>query len=473
MRDFPRVPPSRPFVAMNGTSFDVLVLGTGPAGQTVATRAAAAGLSVGVVETRQPGGTCALRGCNPKKVLAEAADLHDRWRGLAGKSFASEPLPIDWPTLSSHMRSFTEPVPASTRDKFESRGIALFESDGGPPPSFVDAEHVRFGDQVLAGTRVAICTGARPRDLTFEGGSFATTSDEFLAMEDLPSRVAFIGGGYISMEFANAVVRSGRRVTVVDSGDRVLDDFDPDLVGLLMNHLRGVGLDLRLHRSVDRVRAVGEGFELDLVDDHDQPTETIAADLVVHGAGRQANLDGMNLPAAGLERTKTGLVVDETMRCSGQRNVFAAGDCCDTGLPPLTPTAEAEADVVSRNLIEDADHRLDPGPIPMVAYTSPRMGAVGMSHDRATEQVDDLRVYLADTSTKGPHRKAGQPVAGHKVLADGDGRIVGGHVIGPGAEEQINLLAMAMRHEIAVDQIPKTVLAYPTFGADLRGWFDD
>mgnify|MGYP002715308407 CR=1 FL=1 len=173
--------------------FDLIVIGTGTAAGAVATRCRAAGWSVAVIDDKPYGGTCALRGCDPKKMLRRGAEIIDAARHMAGHGIVPDGLRIDWTALQGHKRSFTDPVPMKREQGFAGKGIATFHGHA----RFIGPNTVAAGDEELYGRHIVIATGMTPRPLGIPGEALVTTSDEFLELEHLPRRVLLIGGGVI------------------------------------------------------------------------------------------------------------------------------------------------------------------------------------------------------------------------------------------------------------------------------------
>jgi glutathione reductase (NADPH) len=207
-------------------AFDVIAIGTGSAAAAVASRCREAGWQVAIVDSRPFGGTCALRGCDPKKVLVGAAEALDWTRRMKGKGIQAAKLQIAWPELIRFKRSFTEPVPKRREDEFEKAGIAAFHGTA----RFAAQTTVQVGKETLVGRYVVIASGQVPADLEIPGAEHLTTSDQFLELDELPRRILFIGGGYIAFEFAHVAARAGSQITVLHRGPRPLALFDPDLV---------------------------------------------------------------------------------------------------------------------------------------------------------------------------------------------------------------------------------------------------
>src|SRR5258708_33201097 len=189
--------------------FELVVIGTGTAASAVAYRCCSAGWQVAVVDSRPFGGTCALRGCDPKKVLIGAAEAVDWVRRMKGKGIRAEELRIDWQELMRFKRSFTEPVPKNREDGFAEAGIAAFHGRA----RFVGLSSIQVDDDVLEARYVVIAAGQKPADLEIPGTEHLTTSEQFLEFDELPYRILFIGGGYIAFWFGHVAGAGGGQIT--------------------------------------------------------------------------------------------------------------------------------------------------------------------------------------------------------------------------------------------------------------------
>ena len=436
-------------------TYDVLVIGSGTAAQNVAPRCAEAGLRVAVVDRLPYGGTCAQRGCDPKKVLLAAAEAVSRARGLDGVGLVGRPR-VDWPALMTRKRTFTAPVPARIEDWLRSAGAKTLHGTArlrGPHEAEVDGRVLEARDVVLA-------TGARPLDLGVPGADLVTTSTGFLELDELPPRICFVGGGYISFEFAWLAHAAGAEVTVLHRSAQVLKGFDPQLADALVERYRTLGIDVRTEAPVREV--VRRGAELVVASDAGE----FAADLVVHGAGRVADLDELGLEEAGIEAGPRGVRVDEHLRSVGDAHVWAAGDAADKGLP-LTPVASKEGKVVAAGILGEAA-TYDGRAVPSVCFSDPPLAAVGLSTAEAAERGDDVHVERADASAWFSQRRLGQTHAGMAVVTDAaSGRLLGGHLLGAGADEVVNVLALAIRHGLTASDLTAMTWSYPTATSDL------
>ncbi|MGR3435085.1 MAG: FAD-dependent oxidoreductase, partial [Shimia sp.] len=219
-------------------TYDLVVLGVGMAGLTAANRCAREGWSVAVVDPLPYGGTCALRGCDPKKMLRRGAEVVEAARMMAGLGLREGDLTIDWAELMAHKRSFTDAVPGKIEGGLDDKGVATLQG----PARFTGERTLDVDGRAIEAGHVLIATGQRPRDLGVPGAELAADSTDFLELDELPRRILFVGGGYVSMEFAHIAARAGAQVTVADRGERPLKFFDPDLVDALVAHAREIGM---------------------------------------------------------------------------------------------------------------------------------------------------------------------------------------------------------------------------------------
>src|SRR5215469_1147065 len=201
---------------MAAAQFDLVAIGTGAAASAAAYKCRKAGWQVAVVDSQPFGGTCQLRGCDPKKVLVGAGVLIDAMRRMSSKGIKSDGAHIDWPKLMRFKRTFTDPAPQRTEDGFRKAGIKTFHGTA----SFTGPNTLQVGTDLLEAKHVLIATGAKPRRLNIPGEELLTTSDQFLELDSLPTRVVFIGGGYISFEFAHLSARAGSQVTILHRGEQ-------------------------------------------------------------------------------------------------------------------------------------------------------------------------------------------------------------------------------------------------------------
>ncbi|MBG6185588.1 pyruvate/2-oxoglutarate dehydrogenase complex dihydrolipoamide dehydrogenase (E3) component, partial [Arthrobacter sp. CAN_A214] len=273
-------------------NYDLLVIGAGMAGIAAATKCSSAGWRVGIVDALPYGGTCALRGCDPKKILRRAAEVVEDARLMRGKGLNEGGLSINWGDLMKHKHGFTNPVPQSMEDDLRAHGVDTLHGTA----AFTGPRQVKIDGATYEASRILIATGATPQPLDFPGEEHLIDSTDFLNLESLPSRIVFVGGGFVSFEFAHIAARAGSSPVIVDRGVRPLKAFDADLVELLISRGSDAGIEVQRGTSITSVVKTESGYQVH-VDQAGSPA-TIDADLVVHGAGRIPDLSRLNLEEA-------------------------------------------------------------------------------------------------------------------------------------------------------------------------------
>ncbi len=443
-------------------SFDLVVLGTGAGGSAPASKCRAAGWRVAVVDDQPYGGTCAVRGCDPKKVLVGAADVlswHNRMcdHGVTGDT------KIDWPALMRFKRTFTDPVPATRAASFAEAGIETLHGDA----HFIADDHLVVGGRELTAKHVVIATGASPGPLGIPGEDLLTSSTQFLELDSLPPRIAFVGAGFISLEFAHIARRAGSAIVVLGRGTP-LPGFDEALVERLLAHSRDIGIDVNLGSDVTEVARVGSS---DVFRVHTAGEGRVfEADLVVHGAGRVPNTASLGADAGHIQLDPRGAVeVNEFLQNPTNHRIYAVGDVAlPAGSLPLTPVASHEGAVVASNLLRGNNQRPDYRGISSVVFTLPHLAGVGLTEKAARAQGYNVRVKADDTTTWFSNRRVRERVGMYKTIIDADTDLVlGAHLLGTHSDEVINLFAFAIRFGISAKDLKHMIYAYPTSASDL------
>jgi glutathione reductase (NADPH) len=357
-------------------------------------------------------------------------------------------------------------VPERTEQALEQAGIATRHGRA----NFVDRTSVRVDQDILAARHVVIAAGARHATLGIPGEEELTTSTQFLDLDTLPRRIVFVGGGYIAFEFAHVAARAGAQVQVLHRGSRPLEQFDPDLVALLVQTTRELGVEVSVNRAVTAIERQNDRL---LVHTRTgEQVETVEADLVVHAAGRVPEIDDLDLKAAGVAREPAGVSVNGYLQSVTNPAVYAAGDAVASGGFPLTPVARMQAGIVASNLLEGNRHTPNYHGIPSVVFTTPPLARVGLLEEAARAQNLHFATRYEDTSSWYTSRRVALPHSGYKVLVEeGTERILGAHLFGQHAEEVINLFALAIRAGLRSSDLKQMIYAYPTSASDVNYMF--
>jgi glutathione reductase (NADPH) len=442
--------------------YDLIVIGAGMAGVAAAHKCASGGWRVAIVDELPYGGTCALRGCDPKKILRRGAEIIDSARLMRGIGIDDEGLTINWTDLMKLKRGFTDPAPQDmeaglSRDGVETlHGSAVFES----------GNQLVIDGSAYASRHFLIATGAHPRPLDIPGREHLIDSTGFLDLEDIPRRVLFVGGGFVSFEFAHIAARAGASPVIIDRGIRPLRGFDPDLVDLLIARGISVGIDVRRNTTIGSILATGSTYRVTV--DTSGAQSVIETDLVVHGAGRVPQLSRLGLDAANVASGSKGVTVAGHLQSMTNPLVYAAGDAADTPGMPLTPVAVFEGKVAASNLLKGATTTPDYDGVPTAVFTIPELARVGLLEADARSNGIDVDVRYSDTHSWYSNYRVGEPTAAVKILVDkSSDAVVGAHLLGPDYGEIVNFLGLAMKLGLTTHQLKSMTTTYPSVGSDL------
>jgi glutathione reductase (NADPH) len=254
-------------------------------------------------------------------------------------------------------------------------------------------------------------------------------------------------------------------VTVLEQGAQFLSPFDQDLVSWLVEKSRRLGIELYAETAVEAIEREGDSFRVRSAGSGN--AGSFAADLVVHAAGRVPALDPEGLDAAGVAHEKGKVRLNEYLQSSSNPLVYAAGDAAQLG-PPLTPIASRDGEVAAANMLEGNHRKVDYGVVPSAVFTLPPLASVGLGEDEARQKGLNFRAHCQQTPDWYVNRRVNEDAGGFKILIEQPTeRILGAHLLGPQADELINLFALAMRADLRADDLRQTVFAYPTSASNL------
>jgi glutathione reductase (NADPH) len=445
--------------------FDVLVVGSGTGGQTAALELNNAGLRVAVCEKSvHPGGTCALRGCQPKKWFYEAAETVAKSRHLKGKGLMDSAV-AKWSEIRAQKNQFTSHVPENTIEAFRDAGIRFMPGRA----SFLSRNTMEVDGKSIKAGYYILATGAMPMALPIRGSENIITSDELLELEALPDSILFVGGGFISFEFAHFAARLGPkhiRVRIFEVSDRPLGPFDAEMVDLLVEASREEGIEVHTNVQIASIdRSPSGGFMVVT-----GQGESLPADLVVHGAGRSPDIKELNLKAGEIATSARGITVDERMRTSNP-HVFAIGDCAST--IQLARVADFEGHVAARNILAELKNTqgatIDYDAVPSMLFTYPQYGMLGKTEAALLQQNTPYRKAFAKDLQWPTYRRVGLKHAAYKILVGTNNRIIGAHILSDNASGLINTLKQAMLNNTTVEELywQSIMSPYPTRESDL------
>jgi glutathione reductase (NADPH) len=419
------------------------------------------GLKVGIADFRPFGGTCALRGCDPKKILVDVAKAKSNVAKYSGKGLEGEGK-INWRDLMKFKNGFTDPVPDNMEKSYKKTGVDTYYAVA----SFLDESTLQVGDTTIKAQKIVVATGARPRNLTIPGAEHTIISDDFFHLDELPESIAFLGGGYIAFEFAHLAAKAGAKVTILERGDYPLKHFEKELVEHLLKASKAQGIEVLLNTEAKEVRKTDGSFQV--VAQSKDGEKVVESTLVVNAAGRVPAIDKLDLEKGNVEFGKKGIKVNGYLQSVSNPKVYAAGDVADTQGLPLTPVAVYEGHAVASNILKGNNKAPEYIEMPTVVFTSPPLASVGLTEELAKIQKKEYTIKSADASSWFNAYRSQAEVYAYKVLINKeDNTILGAHIIGPSAEETINLFALAIKEKIPAKALQTMMYSYPSWASDL------
>jgi pyruvate/2-oxoglutarate dehydrogenase complex dihydrolipoamide dehydrogenase (E3) component len=446
--------------------FDLIVIGSGPAGGSAASAAARTGRRVAMIERDARGGTCLNYGCDPTKTLLHTAQLLYRARHASELGLHIPSVTADWSQVLAHVGQVQQTLrggsPSQARASLAASGIDVVMGEA----QFRSPHEVEVNGQTLRAKRIVIAVGTVPFIPDIPGLPEAgyITNIEAVSLPELPERMAIIGGGPIGLEFAQLFQRFGVAVTVIEQGTQFLPREEPELATELCSLLAEEGVEARLCSEVRCSGVDGRGKHLQLQHDTGKE-EVLVTDEILVAVGRRPALDGLNLAAAGVDHTDEGIPTDATLR-TNVPHIWAAGDI--TSEYQLTLVADDQGALVAHNAFADEPLSFDDRVIPWVTFTDPELARVGRTESELQAAGIEYRVGRASFDKSDRAIATHQPVGSMKLLAAADGKLLGGHILGPQAGELIGLLVYAMRFDLTVKQLGEAMLPYPTLAAVVR-----
>jgi glutathione reductase (NADPH) len=439
---------------------DLFVVGGGSGGVRAARIAALHGARVMIAEEYRMGGTCVIRGCVPKKLLVYASHIHQEIEDAAGYGWTIPQASFDWPTLIANKDKEIARLEAAYTANVEKTGARIFKTRA----VFEDAHTLLLasGERVRA-KYVLIATGGSPNHGTpIPGIEHVISSNEAFHLPKLPKRILIQGGGYIALEFACIFDGLGSDVTVVYRGDNVLRGFDEDVRAHVRGEMEKRGITILTGCTVTAVDKHGKDFT-----SHLSNGSSIGSDQVMFAIGRHPNVANLGLEKVGvaINPTNGGIAVDGFSR-SSVPHIYAIGDV--THRHNLTPVAIREGHAFADTVFGKRQVEVDHTGIPTAVFSQPEVGTVGLTETQARAQFSHVDIY------KSTFRPMKATLAGRdtkilmKLVVDATSdRVVGCHIVGDGAAEMVQLIAIAVKMKATKADFDATMALHPTAAEEL------
>ncbi len=444
---------------MGTYDYDMIIIGGGAAGLTVAAGAAQLGAKTALIEKRKLGGDCLHYGCVPSKTLIKTAKVYHYAKHLKDFGLPSVDVPpCDLKSVMDHVRSVIDKVAVhDSVERFQGMGVDVMFGQSG----FVSEHEVTVNGNTLSGKRFTIATGSSPMVFPIDGlqETGFVTNEEVFSMEKLPGRMVVLGAGPIGAELAHAFVRLGSKVTLIDLVANPLSIEDFDMADVVIRQMALDGMAFRMNSKATRVYEEA-GHKVVVVENKEGKEEAVHCDEILVATGRKVNVEGLNLEAAGVDYTKKGIETDLHMKTS-QKHIYAAGDV--NGKFPFTHMAGAEGSVIVRNAIMHVPGKINYNLTPWVIFTDPEIASIGYNEQRAkqedvaydihTEEFEEVDRAVAESEYKGKI----------KILTqEGSDKIIGVQIVGLHAGELIGSSVMAVNKGMKLSDLATQIFAYPT-----------
>ncbi|SFE51733.1 dihydrolipoyl dehydrogenase family protein [Roseivivax sediminis] len=438
---------------MERISTDLLVIGAGSGGLSVAAGASQMGANVVLLERGEMGGDCLNYGCVPSKALIRSAKTAHAMRHAARYGIGSVEPSVDYAAAKDHVQEVIASIaPHDSQGRFEGLGVRVIRETG----RFVSETEVEAGAHLIRARRIVLATGSSPMVPPIPGLDAVPylTNETLWDLRELPEHLLIIGGGPIGMEMAQTHRRLGSRVTVIE-GAKALGKDDPELAEVALDAIRGEGVEIVEGAQAAEVRGTAGAIEVETGDGR-----VFAGSHLLLAVGRRANVDDLNLTRAGIETTKTGVKVDARLKTTNRR-VYAIGDVA--GGLQFTHVASYHAGLVVRSAVLGLPAKASTDHLPWATYTDPELANVGLTEAQAKERFGD-KVEVARFDYDGNDRaQADRLTTGRVKVVVHRGRPVGAAIVGHQAGEHIGLWAFAISSKAKMQNVAGMVAPYPTY----------
>lgn len=445
----------------NDYDYDLIAIGGGSGGLSVAERAAVYGAKTAVVEMGKIGGTCVNVGCVPKKVMWFGAHLAHALSDARDYGFDVDNRGFDWQHLVNKREDYIGGINSWYHTYLKDSNIDEITGFA----RFVDAHTLDVDGKTLTAKHIVISPGTRPMVPDVPGAELGITSDGFFALQQQPKRVAIVGSGYIAVELAGLLNSLGTDVVLYLRKQHILREFDAMLRETLLEAMLDDGIEILPSTQITEVVKQDDG-SLCLKDDKGRTNEGF--DELIWAIGREPNTEGMNLECLGLDMDDAGFITTDLFQNTNVENVFALGDV--TGRAPLTPVAIAAGRRLADRLYNNMPERhLDYQNIATVVFSHPPLGTVGLTEAQAREEHGSgVKIYTTSfTAMYNAMTQHTVPTAMKLVCVGAQEKVVGCHIIGPGADEMLQGFAVAIRMGATKKDLDDTVAIHPTSAEEL------
>ena len=439
---------------------DLFVIGGGSGGVRAARIAAGHGARVMVAEEYRMGGTCVIRGCVPKKLLVYGSHIRHDIEDAAGFGWSIPSATFDWPTLIANKDKEIARLEAAYTSNVEKAGARIVKTRA----VFEDPHTLRLatGETVRA-KYVLIATGGWPNHgRVIPGIEHVISSNEVFHLAELPKRIVIQGGGYIALEFACIFAGFGSDVTLIYRGDNILRGFDDDVRAHVRAEMEKDGITILTGCTVDKVDKHGSEFT-----SHLSNGSSVASDQVLFAIGRHPSVANLGLEKAGVAiNPKNGGIAVDGFSQTNVPHIYAVGDV--THRINLTPVAIREGHAFADTVFGNRPTRVDHADIPTAVFSQPEVGTIGLTEAQARAQFTNVDIYKATFRPMKATLSGRDTRILMKLIVDATSdRVLGGHIVGDGAAEMVQVLGIAIKMNATKADFDATMALHPTAAEEL------
>lgn len=434
--------------------YDLFVIGAGSGGLACAKRAASYGAKVAIAENSQVGGTCVIRGCVPKKIMAYAGQFADAFEDAVGYGFPANQGQIDFGAFVAKRNTEINRLNKLHITNLEKAGVTLINGHA----RFVDQHTLDINGKKITANYIVIATGSRPFMPNIPGIEHAISSDGVWDLTKLPERLAIVGGGYIGVEFASIFNALGSEVHLIVRRDTLLGGFDDDICSFTQNEMIKRNINLHPICNVEHLSKDADGCLCIKLDNNDE----ICADVALFATGRTPNTDQLDLENANISTDKSG-AINVSKHLQSLDTIYAIGDA--TNRVNLTPVAIRDGRIVADNLFGNKARHIDDETIPSAVFSTPQVGTVGLTQAQAEEKygADNITCHNANFKPM-LHSLSGRDerILMKLVVHTSSNKVLGAHMAGKDAAEIIQALAVAVKMGATIDDLHATMPVHPS-----------
>ncbi len=446
-------------------NYHVVVIGGGPAGYVAAIKAAQLGAKVAIVEKGVFGGTCLNVGCIPTKTYLKNVEIieHIKMAASRGIIIDSSAIKVDMEKVQEFKNGVVRKLTSGVEGLLKSNGVDIFKGVG----KINKNKDVVVNDtQIIKADKIILAGGSKVARVNIPGieNDKVLTSDDLLAIKEVPETLAVIGGGVIGTEMGQSFAGLGSKVTIIEMMDRIVANLDHEVSEELTRDIKKKGMEVITSARITEIVDKGDKLELKI-----EGKESVIADRVLLAIGRVPDVEGVG--EIKLETEKGRIKVDKYMETS-VKGIYAPGDV--NGIKMLAHVAFRMGEVAAENAVKGNQRSVKLLSAPSVVYTLPEVAMVGLTEEQAREKYDDIRIGRFNFSANGRALASSESVGFVKVIADNRyGEVLGVHIIGPTAAELITQASLIMEMEITVDEVVKTIYGHPTYSEAIFEAFAD